>query len=249
MSSNDIIRSRSIFGLFSRGLANTAPLRRLLDRFVTFEFMAEVAAETRRGRELVIATTDLDAQRTSFWNMGIIAESGTEEARQVFISVLLASASIPGLFDPVIFETEVDGQRATEVHVDGGTTLQIFALPSSVLSSSGIQAPLPGATHYHIVNGQLLPDFKVTRLGTLAIGRQALTTFIKSSARGNVVEAFDFANERGINFNLTYIGPEFTEKPDKPFDTDYMTKLFEFGYENGKGPAWRKRAPFPGDPG
>lgn len=249
VGSQDIIETRSIFGLFSTGLASTKPLRRLLERFVTFELMADVAAETRRGRELIIATTDLDAQRTNFWNMGIIAESGTEEARQVFINVLLASASIPGLFDPVLIETEVDGQRVTELHVDGGTTLQIFVLPSSVLSSRGIQEPLPGATHYHIVNGQLLPDFKVTKMSTLAIGQQALNTFIKSNARANVVEAFDFADERGVDFNLTYIPPEFTETPEKPFDTEYMTKLFEFGYRNGAQTNWRKRAPFPGDPG
>jgi hypothetical protein len=46
--------------------------------------------------------------------------------------VILASASIPGIFPPVIIEVDADGRRYDEVHVDGGVTAQDFAYPSGL---------------------------------------------------------------------------------------------------------------------
>ena len=39
---------------------------------------------------------------------------------------MLASASIPGAFPPVMIEVEVGGETFDEMHVDGGTITQVF---------------------------------------------------------------------------------------------------------------------------
>jgi predicted acylesterase/phospholipase RssA len=67
-------------------------------------------------------TTNLDAERAVVWNMGAIAEHGDDRALKLFRDVLLASASIPGLFPPVSIEAEANGRRFQEVHADGATS-------------------------------------------------------------------------------------------------------------------------------
>jgi hypothetical protein len=54
------------------------------------------------------------------WDMGKIASSGKPGALELFRSVMLASASIPGAFPPVMMEVEARGERYDEMHVDGG---------------------------------------------------------------------------------------------------------------------------------
>ena len=43
--------------------------------------------------------------------------------------MLIASASIPVAFPPVIIEVEADGKPYDEMHADGGTSTQIFLYP------------------------------------------------------------------------------------------------------------------------
>ena len=45
---------------------------------------------------------------------------------------MIASASIPGGFPPMMIDVEVDGKRYQEMHVDGGTMAQVFAYPAVV---------------------------------------------------------------------------------------------------------------------
>src|SRR2546430_7755981 len=54
---------------------------RLIERRVDGKMLAEIAAEHRRGRRLLVATTNLDAGRRVIWNMGAIAERRSEERR------------------------------------------------------------------------------------------------------------------------------------------------------------------------
>ena len=58
-------------------------------------------------------------------------ESGTERSLALFRNVLLASASIPGVFPPVLINVEAGGKVRQEMHVDGGTTDNAVLLPIS----------------------------------------------------------------------------------------------------------------------
>jgi len=52
--------------------------------------------------------------------------------------VILASASIPGVFPPVLIEVEADGRRYDELHVGGGVTAQLFFSPDMPIMSRSI---------------------------------------------------------------------------------------------------------------
>jgi hypothetical protein len=48
----------------------------------------------------------------------------------------------------------------------------------------------------------------------------------------------------GIDFNLAYIGPDFTQKLPAPFDQGYMRALFDYGYQRARrGYEWAKQPP------
>jgi predicted acylesterase/phospholipase RssA len=77
----DIFEKRPIVaGLFSDALADSRPLQNLIAKYVDANLMARIAEESRRGRALVIITTNLDAGVPVIWNIGAIAESERPEA-------------------------------------------------------------------------------------------------------------------------------------------------------------------------
>ncbi len=114
--------------LSPRGLSHHNALFGLVDNFVTMEMVDAVAHESSKGRRLVVATTDLDKHETVIWDMGGIAQRGGPEARTLFRDVLVASASVPGVFAPVLIHVREGDRDYDEMHVDGGVTTSVFSL-------------------------------------------------------------------------------------------------------------------------
>jgi hypothetical protein len=123
---SDIYSAGIMTPLFGAGLVDSAPLENLIANYVDEPFLREVARERRKGRVLLIGTTNLDAERPVLWDMGRIAMSGHPQALGLFRKVLLASASIPGAFPPVRIKVRAEGRTYEELHVDGGVTQQVF---------------------------------------------------------------------------------------------------------------------------
>lgn len=98
-----------------------------VDHYITQDLLDAVARETTAGRILWVATTDLDKEELVIWDMGIIAQHGGEPARKLFRDVLVASASVPGVFSPVLIRVERDGMQYDEMHVDGNAWLRCLS--------------------------------------------------------------------------------------------------------------------------
>jgi hypothetical protein len=121
-ATGNLLQSRGVAALWDVGVFDGKPLRELVERFVTDELVAAVAKESASGRLLIVATTNLDREETVIWDMGAIAMQGGPAARDLFRNVLVASASVPGVFPPVMIQVEKDGQIYQEMHVDGGAS-------------------------------------------------------------------------------------------------------------------------------
>ena len=121
--------------LFRASVYDGSPLRALVDQFVTQPLVDAVAQEAARGRLLLVATTDLDKQEPVIWDMGAIAAEGGEAARTLFRDVLVASASIPGVFPPVLIRVRDGAREYEEMHVDGSTTVPFFVAPNFAAKS------------------------------------------------------------------------------------------------------------------
>lgn len=245
VSAANVFNFVGLRGVLGAGLADTAPLRAMIAKHVTPAFLEEVAAEHATGRRLFVVSTNLDAQRSVVWNMGRIAEIGGPRALEMFREALLASASIPAVFPPVLVDVEAGGIPFQELHVDGGATLQVFTLPNAILVSPAANRAPPGTEIYMIINNRLFPNFEVVPARAVRVAARSLDTIVKSSAFQTVSETYAFAVERGIDFYLTYIAPDFERDYEGPFNQDYMRALFAYGFARGRsGDGWRSTLPF-----
>lgn len=234
-ATDDVVDLQIFSALTGRGLGltNTTKLKETLDDVVTGEFLNRIAAEHRKGRRLLIGTTNLDAQRPVTWDIGAIANSGHPNRRRLVRNILLASASIPGAFPPVLFDVVIDGKRYSEMHVDGGVTRQLFALPRGLgLRESEIpgEAAMTLGTIYVVRNTKLAPSFDNTEAGIVQIAARSISTLIKSSGVADVGTVREVAREEGFGLALTAVPESFNVPEEDLFDPVYMRALYKVGY-------------------
>jgi predicted acylesterase/phospholipase RssA len=223
-------------------LADTTPLRSLIEEHVDRRFLRAIAAEHARGRMLLIGTTNLDAQRPVYWNMGEIAASGHPDALALFRKVIMASAAIPGAFPPVTIEVESNGRRVEEMHVDGGTTRDVFVAPFELkLTDLDRLYVKPPKRHiYIIMNTKMTPEFRPVKPTAVAIGARAIATLIKAHDSGDLFRIQQQAVEAGAAFGLVSIPATFTLEAKQAFDPAYQRALFAAGETLGRaGGGWR----------
>ncbi len=248
----DIVSENTVFsGLLGDSMYDSKPLHNLLAKYIDDAFVAKVASEYRKGRNLFIATTNLDCQRPVIWAMGRLANEGGPEATELFRDILVASASIPGVFPPVMIDVEAYGHRYQEMHVDGGATSQVFLYPPSFDAHKFSQAmnAQRERTVYVIRNAQLRQAYAPVKRRTLAIAQRAVSSLIASQGVGDLYRIYLECKRDGMQFRLATIPPTITKETDEFFETKYMTQLFEDGFAKAKGGyAWVKAPPgFEGD--
>ena len=244
----DIFIERGLIsGILGDGLSDTTPLYQLISQFVDAEFLKKVAYEySAKNRWLLIGTTNLDAGVPVVWNMGKIASIGTPEALDLFRKIMLASASIPGAFSPVMFDFEVAGQGFQEMHVDGGAITQVFLYPSALSQrAKDLNLKLQKQRNAYIIrNARLDPEWRETERGTLSIIQRAISSLIQTQGVGDLYRIYHTTQVDGVSFNLAYIGSDFKFPHMTEFDTLYMQALFDYGYQQGlSGKEWQKYPP------
>lgn len=244
---DDIYESRNIVsGILGDGLADNAPLYRLVAKHADQQMLDAIAAEHQKGRILLIGTTNLDAQQPVVWNIGEIAASNDPKRLELFHKILVASAAIPGAFPPVMFDVQADGKPYQEMHVDGGTSSQAFVYPPS-LNAKKLLAKF-GVTRqrnlYIIRNSRLDADWASIERSTLDIVGRAIGTLINFQGIGDLYRMYAQTEKDGVDYNLAFIKPDFTAPHKEEFDTAYMRELFAYGFEISKdGYTWRKYPP------
>jgi predicted acylesterase/phospholipase RssA len=215
-------------------LADDTPLAKLIEKYVDDAFLKEIAAERIKGRILLIGTTNLDTQRPVLWDMGRIAMSNNREAIALFRKILLASATLPGVFPPVRIQVRVGGQNYDELHVDGGVTRQVFIAPSIVsFVSSDRKSGIPAAKSrlFVIRNGKIDPEWQSVRENVLSVTQRSISTLIKNQGIGDLYRIYSVTKRDGIDFSLASIPADFGNTSDEPFDQKYMVALFDRGYD------------------
>jgi hypothetical protein len=225
---------------------DTAPMMRLLDRYLGDEQIAAIAAEGRRGRSLLIGTTNLDAGRPVIWDVTRIAMSGAPNAKQLIHDVIRASSAIPGAFPPVMFQVQAGGGLYDEMHVDGGVTSQVF-LGAEGLDWRRIAERLhvDGAPKLYVIrNARLAAEWEPVepRLGPIV--SRSITLLIRDQGIGDMARVYLIAVRDGMEFNLARVPADFAVKSQELFDRTYMQELFERGFISGKlGDAWVRHSP------
>ncbi len=243
MTPDKVFRPRGLTAaLFDDAMANTDPLAQVIAQYANQKMFDAIAAEYQKGRLLLIGTTDLDAQRPVIWNIGAIAASGHPGALELFHKILRASAAIPGAFQPVLVDVEIDSKKYQEMHVDGGAIAQLFLYPASIdVTASGFRRQ---RTAYIIRNGYLDPKHAASDRRTLSIAVRAIDTMLGASGKNDVLRTYFISLRDKVDYNLAYIGSDFVMVKSGEFDQAYMRALYEYGYRQVKdGQPWHKTPP------
>jgi hypothetical protein len=234
-ATNGLLKSRGAGVLFGVGVYEGEPLRRLVERFVTDELIGAIAKETAGGRMLLVATTNLDREETVIWDMGAIAAQsqrgpdGKRRARELFRDVLVASASAPGVFPPVLIEVMENGKAFQEMHVDGGATTPFFIVPDIAMIMGYAPKALHGANVYVVINGQAASPPRATQNNTVDIAARSFTAVLNHMTRTELAQTNTFAARNGMNFQFTTIPPTVAFGGSLAFDEANMRAIFDYG--------------------
>jgi predicted acylesterase/phospholipase RssA len=242
IAAHDVLELRIMVGaLFEDALADNLPLQRLVAANVTQEILDAIADESRKGRMLLVGTTDLDAQRSVYWNLTLMAESRSPQALALIRKILVASAAIPGELPPAMIDVEAQGKHYQEMHVDGGTTQQVFMLPPEIVITSVARRE---RTIYVIRNSRMAVESTEVKRDALSIAGRAVSSLIDTQGIGNLYEIAAQARRDGAHFRLAHIPDSFDRELNEPFDRQYMNELFLIGYKLGAaGYPWATRPP------
>jgi hypothetical protein len=243
MTPDSIYRARGLTAaLFDDAMADTSPLADVIAKYADERMFAAIAREYNEGRMLLIGTTDLDSQRPVIWNIGALAASGKPEALQLFRKILRASAAIPGLFQPVMIDVEIDGRQYQEMHVDGGAIAQLFLYPPTVEASRLLKRERHA---YVIRNARLDPEYAMAERRTITVAGRAINTMLAASGHNDVLRTYFVSLRDGVDYNLAYIGTDYVGPEKKgEFDQAYMRALYDYGYRQAKsGREWHKLPP------
>jgi predicted acylesterase/phospholipase RssA len=254
----DVMTSRGLIrGVLGDSMADSAPLLRTIRGVLTPEVVAAIGREySEKGRLLLIATTNLDVPVGVLWNIGGIAASGNPRAGELIAEILLASASVPGVFPPVMIDVEAGGERFHEMHVDGGTVAQVVLYPPSFNAAEVLANTAPEVVRlrnmvlnrkrrlFIIRNSRPGADLQTVDRSTLKIAGRAVSTLISTQGIGDLYQLYLIAQRDGMEYNVAVIPATFQEKLEEPFEQAYMRKLFQVGREVMlNGTAWSKVPP------
>ena len=222
----------SVHGLLSLPFGSSrrsADLAALVDRYITPDLIKAVADAAATGRILWVATTDLDKEEAVIWDMGAIAARGGEPGRKLFRDVLVASASIPGVFAPVLIHVQQGGNLYDEMHVDGNASTSLFVAPLAAYFVKLDQRSLEGSRIYVLINGQLIDAPETTPVKLGAIVTRTFSVALRYMSRAQAIAVDQFADKYRMSVRSTYLPFDYPKYSPADFRAATMRRLFDYG--------------------
>lgn len=222
-----LMRRRVLGAVFGSSVYSGVPLRRLIDRYADDDMIAAVAAEAARGRLLLVATTDFATGEPVIWDLGSVALYGASDAKRLFRSILLASASAPGVFPPVVIRFRANGGEREETHVDGGVTVPFFLAPAPRdLSAFGAGTP---ALVCIIIAGRLRDYPHAANANAISIFSRSVSAGLSRMTRTTLEWTVDATSERGISLEYAALPASYPLHGPFNFAPDEQRALFDYG--------------------
>jgi predicted acylesterase/phospholipase RssA len=226
-----LLHSRGLGALFGSSVYSGTPLKQLIDRYATDALIQAVAREASTGRLLLVATTDVSTGEPVIWDLGSIAINGGVGARTLFRDVLVASASVPGLFPPVVIRVQEQQALYEEVHVDGTIATPFFVPPAFVEPTRDASDRSHGTAVYVIIDGQLSEQPAPIRLRARSILSRSVSAGLNRMLRTTLELTATDAELEGAQFQFAAIPVAYPHLNSFDFRTPTMRSLFQFGYK------------------
>jgi predicted acylesterase/phospholipase RssA len=227
---DDLLQSRGLGVIFGSSAYSGRPLRQLIDAYVSDEMIQAIAREASKGRLLLVATTDVASGEPVVWDLGAIAKNGGPLARTLFRDVLVASASVPGMFPPVIIRVEENGFTHDQAHVDGAATVPFF-VPPALLQSTRSATASGSAAVFVIVDGSLSGAAQSIRLTTRAILSRSIRVGLNHLLLTTLELTAATARLEGANFQYSAIPADYPLPDTFDFSATIRRPLFRYAYQ------------------
>ncbi len=249
LRTSELVSERGLIaGLTGDAMADPDGLRALVAGHFDEEAFRQMGDEHLKGRRLYVGTTNLDRMEATYWCLSAIAAEGIPGGRELALDIIFASASIPGIFPPVMIDVVTpDGREYDEMHVDGGISAQVFTYPVGLrLRESGLLDGKDGGAPkvWVIRNAPLVFRHEQVGRTLFEITGRSISGLIRSNGIGDLYRIWLTSLRDGFDFQLAWIPFDFDVEPTEPFDPVHMTALFERGRRDMlNGEAWRNYPP------
>jgi predicted acylesterase/phospholipase RssA len=230
-ASQNLLQSRGLGVIFSSSLYSGAPLKEMVDTYVSDTMIQAVAREASKGRLLLIATTDVASGDPVVWDLGAIARNGGSSARTLFRDVLVASASVPGMFPPVIIRVPGNGATHDEAHVDGSVTLPFFVPPAFAQTPPDVLDATQRTAIYIIVDRPLGEPAQTTRLTAHAILSRSIHAGLNHMLLTTLELTAATAQLQGATLQYSAVPDAYPLLDAYDFRVEMMRPLFRYAYE------------------
>ncbi len=258
---SDWVRKRWIIPYLPGNVSvfDVSNLKAKINETITPSLIGALAKGSAEGRQLVVGATNLDYGLMRVWDLARIArEIPVKAAIKQTVSILMASAAIPGAFPPVILDDflYVDGGAAMQVV--GGTDNRQWVYAADQQHLNFVKPGLPIKIRvWIIVNNKLLPESSVVKPRWTSIATRSLSTLLRISTLQSIqdtetyIHLIDKLETFDAEFRYVSIPQEFPiDNSDEMFHTETMQKLVELGRKMGadstswETEALRSGAPF-----
>jgi predicted acylesterase/phospholipase RssA len=226
-----LLQPRGLGVIFGSSAYSGAPLRKLVDHYLSETLIKAIADEAASGRLLLVGTTNVDTGETVIWDLGSVAMYGGARAKALIREVLVASASSPGVFPPVIIRVDSHGTTYDEAHVDG-TASAPFIVPSAFLRAAEPQdRAMPPPTVYVIVNGRLREDPLSVQLRFRSIMSRIISTGLTHMVGTTLKLTATTMQLDGAGLEYSAIPVAYPYLAPFDFRAAQLRRLFDYGYE------------------
>jgi len=225
-----LLQPRELGVVFGSSAYSGSPLKHLVEHYLTDALVQAVAREAAAGRLLLVATTNVDTGETVIWDLGSIAMNGGQRAKALLRDVLVASASVPGLFPPVIIRVQERGRLFAEAHVDGTATTPFLVPASLAQQPEGFDSSRPTAV-YVIVDGRLSEEPRPVELRFRAILSRSISVGMTHMMRTTLELTATSTEIQGAHFEYAAIPAAYGSVTAFDFRTSTMRALFQYGYD------------------
>jgi hypothetical protein len=228
--SEHVLRSRGLGAVFGSSLYRGSPLRQLVERYATEALISAVAREASKGRLLLVATTNLETAEPTVWDLGAIAMNGGPNARALFCDVLVAAASVPGLFPPVVIKVPGDNTSRDETHIDSDFSSPFFVEPTpQELPEDALGTPPNNV--YVLIHTQLTEPVRDTRRRATSILSRGILAGLSGMLRMTLELTAARTEQRGIELNYAAIPASYPYRGAFEFNAAAVKALFQYGYD------------------
>jgi predicted acylesterase/phospholipase RssA len=223
-----LLQPRGLAALFGSSVYSGEPLRRLIERYADDAMISAIATEAAQGRLLLVATTDFNSGQPVIWDLGSIALHGDKNAKPLIQTLLLASASVPGMLPPVTVRFRSEGKIRSEIHVDGGVTLPFFIAPTPEDLPQVAEAGAQSTTVRVIIDGPLRNIPRKTHANALSIFSRSLSAGLSYVTRTQLESTVAAVRQRGISLEYAAIPASYPLSGAFDFGPEAQRSLFEF---------------------